>query len=52
LESSSPAAFLSPGESMTHLRTTVHIQGEEAELDAIVKKLFNTNISAIKNIFQ
>lgn len=51
LESSSPAAFLSPGESMTHLHTTVHIQGEEAELDAIVKKLFNTNITEIKNFF-
>lgn len=52
LESSSPAAFLASNESMTHLHTTVHIQGEEAELDVIVKKLFNTNISTIKNIFQ
>lgn len=52
LESSSPAAFLAPSESMTHQHTTVHIQGEEAELDAIIEKLFNSNISTIKNIFQ
>lgn len=51
LESSSPAAFLSPDQSMTHLHTTIHIQGEEAELDIIVQKLFNVNISTIKNIF-
>jgi len=51
LESSSPAAFLNPGESTTHVHTTVHIQGEETELDAIVQQLFHVDINTIKNIF-
>jgi len=51
LESSSPAAFLTPQQSMAHLHTTIHIQGDEEDLDVIVKKLFNVNISTIKNIF-
>lgn len=52
LESSSPAAFLASNESMTHLHTTIHIQGEEAELNSVVQKLFNVDINTIKNIFQ
>jgi len=52
LESSSPAAFLAPNESMTHLHTTIHIQGEEDDLDVITQKLFNVDIHTIKNIFQ
>jgi len=51
LESSSPAAFLNPGESTTHVHTTVHIQGQETELDAIVQQLFHVDINTIKNIF-
>ena len=52
LESSSPAAFLAPNESMIHLHTTIHIQGEEDDLDVITQKLFNVDIHTIKNIFQ
>ena len=51
LETSSPAAFLAPEESLTHVHATVHIRGEEAGLNTIVMKLFNTNISTVKNIF-
>ncbi len=51
LESSSPAAFLAPGQSMTHVQMTIHIQGSEKELDEIVQKIFNTTIEQIKTIF-
>ena len=51
LESSSPAAFLLPEESMTHVHTTIHMQGSENDLDMITKDLFNVDLSSIKNIF-
>ena len=51
LESSSPAAFLDPRQSMTHVQTTIHIQGSEMELDKIVQKIFNTTIEQINAAF-
>jgi len=51
LESSSPAAFLMPDESMTHVHTTIHMQGSENDLDVIAKDLFNVDLASIKNIF-
>lgn len=52
LETSSPAAFLASDQSMTHVHTTMHIQGEEEELNLIIKDLFKIDIETIKNIFQ
>lgn len=51
LESSSPAAFLAPGESMTHVHTTIHLQGSEADLNWITQNLFNIEIETIKSAF-
>lgn len=51
LESSSPAANLSPGETMLHYHRTIHFMGEEADLDPIVKALFGVGIAEIKAIF-
>ena len=51
LESSSPAAFLAPGQSLTHIHTTIHIQGTDMELDGIIKKIFNSSIEQIKGVF-
>jgi hypothetical protein len=51
LESSSPAAFLAVGESMTHIHTTIHMQGAEAELNKIIQELFKIEIETIKSIF-
>jgi len=35
LETSSPAAALKPNESMVHIQSTIHLQGDEEELNAI-----------------
>jgi hypothetical protein len=51
LESSSPAAFLEVGESMTHVHTTIHMQGSEAQLNQIIQELFKIEIETIKSIF-
>jgi hypothetical protein len=51
LESSSPAAFLSPGASMTHVHQTIHIEGEEASVNKIVMQLFKADINSIKKVF-
>lgn len=47
LETSSPAAGLRPGESLTHTHRTVHFQGAEADLDAIAKKMLGVGLDAI-----
>jgi hypothetical protein len=52
LESSSPAAFLAPNESITHVQRTIHIQGEEIDLDPIARATLGTSIDEIKNAFK
>ncbi|MCP5538169.1 MAG: hypothetical protein H7A51_18295 [Akkermansiaceae bacterium] len=51
LETSSPAAALKPGEAMKHVQRTFHIQGPEAELDAISLRLLGVNLETIKKAF-
>jgi len=48
LETSSPAAALSPGESILHTHRTFHFVGEESELDAIAKATLGVGIAQIK----
>ena len=43
LETSSAAAALAPGESLTHVHQTFHFQGPEAELDSIAQKTLNVS---------
>ncbi len=52
LESSSPAAELSPGESLTHVHRTLHFRGPEAELDALAKKALGVSIADIVSAFR
>jgi hypothetical protein len=52
LESSSPAAELSPGESLTHVHRTLHLRGAEAELDAVAKKTLGVSIADIVAAFR
>ena len=52
IETSSPAADLKPGESLTHSQQIAHIQGDEAELAKIVHQLFNLDLKAIATKFQ
>ena len=49
LESSSPAAALSPGETLTHEHRTFHFQGSEADLDKIVRKCLGISLKKIKS---
>ncbi|MDF7825956.1 hypothetical protein P4B35_18140 [Pontiellaceae bacterium B12227] len=51
LETSSPAAALKPGETMQHVQRTFHIQGSEAELDPIARKLLGAKLEVIKEAF-
>ena len=51
LESSSPAAFLKPGESMSHNHNVYHFVGEEAGLSAIAEKMLGVKLAEIKKVF-
>lgn len=51
IESSSPAAFLGPGESMTHVQRIYHLSGEPEKLSLVTGKLFNISIEEIITIF-
>lgn len=47
LESSSPAAALAPGESLTHTHRTIHLRGERAALDAVARAKLGVSLDEI-----
>jgi hypothetical protein len=51
LESSSPAASLSPNRSITHIHSTYHFRGTAKQLDPIIQQLFHTTTSEISSAF-
>jgi hypothetical protein len=51
LESSSPAAGLAPGESLTHSHRTFHLSGSPAALDGIARAILGVSLDEIKNAF-
>jgi len=51
LETSSPAAFLDKDQSLTHKHRTIHIQGDEAAIDKMVREIFNTDLKTIIAVF-
>lgn len=51
LESCSPAAFLKPGESLSHLHRVFHFVGEEQQLSAIAYELLGVNLETVKTVF-
>lgn len=51
LETSSPGAILNPGESLRHVHSTIHLQGEEKDLDPIARKIFGVSLAEIKQAF-
>jgi hypothetical protein len=51
LETSSPAAALAPGESVTHVHRTLHITGDPAALDAIARQQLGVGIAGIEQAF-
>lgn len=52
IESSSPAAFLTPGSRIIHSQRIFHFTGNEDKLSLITEKLFNHSISEIKEVFK
>lgn len=48
LESSSPAAALAPGQSLTHTHRTVHVQGSEEKLSQISSKTLGVSVQEIR----
>jgi len=51
LESSSPAASLAPGESLTHLRRTFHLSGPRIALDAVSREVLGVSLDEIEGAF-
>jgi hypothetical protein len=49
LETSSPAAFLAPGESITHIHRTFHFQGSAPKLDVISRAVFKVTTNQIES---
>jgi len=52
IESSSPAAMLTPGEKLTHIQRIFHITGNEDALNEITLHLANTSIAELKGAFK
>ncbi len=49
LESSSPAAALAPGKSLSHTHRTIHVSGPESALDPIARATLGVSLADIKN---
>jgi len=47
LESSSPAAALPPGKGLHHVHRTIHLAGDEKELDAVAKSTLGVSLQQI-----
>jgi hypothetical protein len=52
LESSSPAAALAPGQSLSHVRRTVHFRGPESALDGVAKATLGVSLAEIVSAFK
>jgi hypothetical protein len=52
IESVSPAAFLQPGQSLSHKHSVYHFTGNEQGLDAIARKMFGVGLEDIKTAFK
>jgi len=49
VESSSPAASLAPGASMSHVHRTIHLAGPEASLDSVARAVLGIPLEDIKS---
>ncbi len=48
LETSSPAAFLAPGARLTHVHRTMHLEGPEADLDAVARRVLGVSLADVE----
>lgn len=51
MESSSPAASLAPGESLSHLHRTIHLTGSDAALEKVAHAVLGVSLAEIKSAF-
>ncbi len=51
LETSSPALALAPGASASHVHQTIHLQGDEAALDAVAHAALGVSLKEITQVF-
>ncbi len=49
MESSSPAAALEPGQSITHIHKTMHLSGSEPALDAVARAILGVSLDEIRS---
>lgn len=47
IETSSPAANLAPGQTLTHTQYTIHMEGDSKALDAVARKVFGISLQDI-----
>ena len=52
IESSSPAASLEPGSSLTHFHRTFHFTGSADQLEELTRSIFNLTIEEIEAVFE
>ena len=52
LESSSPAAALAPGESLSHLHRTMHLSGPRSSLDGVARATLGVSLDEIEGAFR
>lgn len=51
LETSSPAADLKPGESLSHIQVTVHLTGDLTKLDNVARNVLGVSLKEISGAF-
>ena len=51
LETSSPGAELAPGQSLTHVQTTVHVSGAPQDLDPLAVAALGVRVKEIQKAF-
>jgi hypothetical protein len=51
LETSSPAAALTPGAKLTHVHRTIHLSGARADIDSVAQRLLGANLQQIEHAF-
>ena len=47
IESSSPAAALAPGETLTHYHRTIHLKGSKDDLNVIALKVLGVSLDSL-----
>jgi len=52
LESVSPAAFLAPGQSLTHSHSVFHFTADEESIDFICRRTLGVSLQQVKGVFK